>query len=342
FSSALGGDGPRGTPTVHDARVYALGATGKLNCLDAVSGAVLWSHDVLADAQAENLAWGMAGSPLVAQGRVIVAPGGGHGKSVLAYAVDDGRLVWSHGMHPASYSALRSEVLNGRPHVLLFDGQGLAGLDPESGAEFWRQPWENAPQVNAAQPIIHDGHVLISSGYGQGSALLDVSHLSDAGVPETVWNTPNRFKLKFNDAVYHEGYVYGLDEGILSCIEASSGRRLWKRGRYGYGQLLLAGDALIVMAETGIVALVAADSDGYRELSRFRALHDVTWNHPVLHRGHLFVRNSVEAVCYDISNPSSAVSDRIDASPDSMSDSKARSQASPASAGRGKNAPRDR
>lgn len=301
FSSALGGVGPRGTPTVHASRVYALGATGKLNCLDAVSGALLWSRDALDDGRTENLVWGMAGSPLIDQGHVIVAPGGGDGRSVLAYAVDDGRLVWSRGDYPASYSALRREVLAGQPQLLLFDAQGLAGLDPDSGAEFWRKPWQNDPQVNVAQPIIHEGKVLISSGYGLGSALLDVSRVSQDGVPATVWNVPNRFKMKFNDAVYRDGYVFGLDEGILSCLDAATGRRLWKRGRYGYGQLLLAGDTLIVMAESGMLALVAADSRGFRELANFQALDDVTWNHPVLHRGRLYVRNSVEAACYDLS-----------------------------------------
>ena len=300
FQSALGGEGPRGTPTVHDSRVYALGATGKLNCLDAVAGTLLWSHDILTDAQAENLAWGMAGSPWVDQGRVIVAPGGGQGQSVRAYATTDGRLLWSQGDHPASYAAIRQEVLDGKQQLLLFDGQGLAGLNPENGREFWRLPWQNAPQINVAQPMIHDGKVLISSGYGLGSALLDVSQVSEAGVPQAVWQTPNRFKLKFNDGIYHKGQVYGLDEGILACIDASSGKRLWKRGRYGYGQLLLAGETLIVMAETGVVALVAAESKGYRELARFRALDGLTWNHPVLHRGRLFVRNSVEAACYDV------------------------------------------
>jgi len=301
FRSGLGGDGPRGTPTVHASRVYTLGATGKLNCLEALSGTLLWSRDVLADARADNLEWGLAGSPLIDQGRVIVTPGGGNGKSVLAYAVEDGRLVWSRGDHPASYSALRREILAGKPQLLLFDGQGLAGLDPASGAEFWRKPWQNQPRVNVAQPIIHEGQVLISSGYGLGSALLDVSRVNKDRVPATVWNARNRFKMKFNDAVYRDGAVYGLDEGILSCLDAATGRRLWKRGRFGYGQLLLAGDTLIVMGESGVVALVAADRRKFRELARFQALDDVTWNHPVLHRGRLFVRNSAEAACYDVS-----------------------------------------
>ncbi|MGH7127695.1 MAG: PQQ-binding-like beta-propeller repeat protein, partial [Planctomycetaceae bacterium] len=119
--------------------------------------------------------------------------------------------------------------------------------------------------------------------------------------PRVIWQTPNQFKLKFNDAVYRDGHVYGLDEGILSCVEFDTGKRVWKRGRYGFGQLLLIDDRLLILSEDGAVALVEASPKSRgKELARFQAIEGVTWNHPVIAHGHLYVRNAEEAACYDL------------------------------------------
>lgn len=300
FSSEMGGDGPRATPTFFESRIYALGATGILNCLDAATGELFWSRDILQDAQAENLGWGMAASPLVYEDRVVVNPGGDSGKAVIVYDRLSGEPIWSSGDHRASYCAVRRETLNGIEQLLIFDANGIAGLRADDGTQLWRKTWQNNPEINVAQPIIHEGQVFFSSGYGSGSALIDVTQVDEQGRPRVVWEATNRFKLKFNDGIYKDGFIYGLDEGILACIEAETGERRWKRGRYGYGQLLLIEDVLLVQAESGEVALVDASPDAFRERCRFPAIEGVTWNHPVVHHGRLFVRNSNEAACFDV------------------------------------------
>lgn len=301
FESQMGGNGPRATPTVFDSRLYSLGATGILNCLDPLTGQTIWTRNILEDAGAENLGWGMSGAPWVDAQRVVVNPGGKSGKAVIAYEPTEGTILWSVGAHGASYTAVRSEQLDGREQLLIFDGDGLAGVQPADGRELWRFPWQNVPRINVAQPIVHDGNVFISSGYSSGSALLNVSDIDESGKPRVVWTTPNQFKAKFSDPVYLDGFIYGLDENILSCIDASTGKRQWKRGRYGYGQILLHGEHLIVLAESGEVALVKASPERHEEVARFQAIEGTTWNHPVLNRGRLFVRNSEQAACFDVS-----------------------------------------
>ena len=299
FTSAMGGDGPRGTPTLANSRIYTIGATGLVNCLEPLTGELVWTADSLKDAGAENISWGMAASPLVIDDMVFVNPGGTDGKSVIAYGAETGEIQWSKGDHPASYSAIRVEELGGQQQLILFDGQGVAGLNPSTGDELWRRQWQNAPMVNVAQPIVHDGKLFISSGYTLGSLLLDVTEVSD-GAPKDVWVAESRFKLKFNDGVYRDGYVYGLDEGILSCIDASTGKRMWKRGRYGYGQLLLTDNALVVQAEDGRIVIIDVSPEGMKELAEFQALNGKTWNHPVIHDNRLYARNSREAVCFEL------------------------------------------
>lgn len=298
FEEALGGPGPRATPTIDGVRVYSLGATGQLNCVNTLTGALVWSTNILEDANAKNLNWAMSGSPLVAGNRVIVNPGGADGNSVVAYDKLTGERIWAAGNDPASYTAPVLATLLGKPQVLVFGGLGPVGHDLETGQVLWSFPWENQPKVNASVPVLIDeSSVMIGSGYGLGSVRLRLSADGDMWNVTTDWDS-KRLKLKFNAPVRQGDYVYGLDEGILTCIDLKTGKPEWKRGRYGYGQLLLCGDVLIVQGEKGEVAFVEASPEKHNELHRFEALTSKTWNHPVVFNGHLFTRNGEEAVCF--------------------------------------------
>ena len=305
FSEALGGDGPRATPTYAEGRLYTLGATGVLNCLDPLTGKLLWQHDILSDAGAgqpvDNIVWGMAGSPAVYEGKVYVAPGGRKGRGVIAYDAATGEMLWTASDAPASYAAPRIETLAGVPQLLVFHGLGLSAFNPQTGAELWSFDWTNGPLVNASQPIVRGDQVFISSGYGSGSALLDVAQTDDGWKVAEAWRNDNAFKLKFNDGVLSpEGTLYGLDEGILACYDFATGKRHWKNGRYGYGQVVLLGDTLVVLAEDGRLVAVKATAERFEELASFQALEGKTWNHIAYSRGFLYVRNDREAACYDV------------------------------------------
>ena len=299
FNEAMGGPGPRATPTFSGSRIYSLGANGRLNCLDAATGESAWENppNVLEATSGLNLDWAMSGSPLIVDGRVIVIPGGAEG-GVAAFDAGTGELSWASGKRPASYAAPRLAEINGRPTVLCFGGDGLTAYRVEDGGELWHVPWTNGPRVNAALPVsVSPERLFISSGYGQGAALLEVG--VDGKSTTTLWKN-KLMKCKFNDPVIHDGHVYGLDEGILVCLDLETGRRRWKRGRYGYGQLLLVGDLIVVQAEKGQVALVEATPERFRELGKFNALQSKTWNHPVLVGNRLLVRNADEMACFEL------------------------------------------
>ncbi len=319
FSSPQGGVGPCSTPTVHDGKVFTQGATGILNCLDAATGLRVWTRNTLEDASSPNLEWGQCGSPLIVDDLVIVNPGNNdeasrrNHSSVIAYRHETGEKAWAVQGRQGSYSSphiatLRGEVLRefrSESQVLIFDGLGIVALRPETGEPLWSFTWVNTPQVNSAQPLVIDENlVLIGSGYGKGSVLLGFLAAVDEtggrhlGVVER-WQSA-QFKLKFNSAVRRGEYVFGLDEGMLTCLSLMSGKRSWKQGRYGYGQLLLIEDKLLILSEEGDIVLVPATPETPRELARFHAIDGKTWNHPVLSRGRLLVRNSDEAACFDL------------------------------------------
>ena len=306
YDTAQGAVGPRATPTVTPEAVFALGATGILNALQPRSGRLLWTTNICADAESDMVEWGMSGSPLIYEDTVIVDAGSASDRGIAAYAMKDGSKVWSSGSHKAGYTSPRLETLLGKTTLLVFHGDGLEALTPNDGTSLWFYPWTNQYKINVAQPMLWNEQIFLSSGYDSGCVLLDPARLKplagDASVqtPTEVWPRNRSLKLKFNEAVLFQDHVYGLDDGILACIRAADGKRLWKRGRYKFGHVLLWQDKLLVQAEDGDVAVVEATPDDFRELTRFTALSDRTWNVPVLNRGRLYVRNAAELACFQL------------------------------------------
>jgi outer membrane protein assembly factor BamB len=301
FRESMGGDGPRATPTWHDGRVYALGGHGELRCLEDATGRLLWRTNILEDAGASNLQWGMAAAPLVVDDNVIVLPGGQGGKSVVAYHKVTGRRAWSALDDTQAYSSPMLVTLAGVRQILVFSQSRLMGLAPGGGQVLWEFPWTTQYGVNASQPLLlSDRRVFISTGYGSGAAAIELTPEAGGRLSVTeLWRT-NRMKNQFTSSVLHDGYIYGLDEAILACLDASTGELKWKGGRYGYGQVMLASGHLIVLTEGGDLALVRATPERHDELARFAVLEGKTWNHPAVSDGYLLVRNLNEMAAFDL------------------------------------------
>jgi outer membrane protein assembly factor BamB len=305
FTEKLGGDGPRATPTLADGAVFSLGASGQLVCLDLNTGRLCWKVDILADN--DNLPWGMSGSPLVYDQLVVVNPGTQRataaGRALIAFDRETGRQVWSAGSTKAGYSSPMLTRLTGRRQILLLDGEILAGYDPETGKELWRFPWPTYQDINVAQPVVLDGdRIFISSGYDHGCAMLRVTKSADKWSVAALWQNKN-MRCKFTSPVAYKGFLYGLDEGILTCVDQETGKRHWRDGRYGHGQLLLAADLLLILSESGKLVLVEATAQGHHELGSIPALEGKTWNNPALAAGRALLRNNEEMACYVLSEP---------------------------------------
>ncbi len=294
------GDGPRATPTWDDGRLYALGATGELRCLDAKTGGVVWGKNILSDNGATNLSWAMAASPLIVDDKVIVLPGGSANRSIVAYNKMTGAPIWKSQNDTAAYVSPMLVTLAGRRQVIIVSASRVMGLVPEDGSLLWSHTWDTDMGINVSQPIqVDNNRFFISAGYGKGAALVEVSGSGKNFSAKAVWENIN-MKNKFNSSVLYQGHVYGLDEGILTCLDVNTGTRKWKGGRYGYGQVILASGHLIVTSDSGELALVKASPDQYSELGRFAALDGKTWNYPAISGGKLLVRNATQMAAYNI------------------------------------------
>jgi outer membrane protein assembly factor BamB len=300
FVEAMGGDGPRATPTFHEGRVYALGALGELRCLDAATGAVVWRRNILEDNAAANVDWGMSGAPLIVDDKVIVLPGGPAGKSVVAYDKTNGEVIWRSLDDRQAYASPMLATIAGIRQILVVTAHRVVGVAPADGSLLWEYPWRTDMGINVAQPVVLGAdRVFVSASYGQGAAVFEVARAGDRLEARPVWNN-SRMKNKFTTSILHDGHLYGLDEAILACIDAQTGELKWKAGRYGYGQPIFAAGHLIVLTENGDLALVKATPERHDELARVRAIEGKTWNHPVLANGRLLVRNLREMAAFDI------------------------------------------
>ena len=318
FQGGLGGIGPRATPTIVDGKVYTQGGTGIVNCLDARTGRVLWSHDTIKETGAAVTIWGKSGSPLVVDGMVIVSVGAPadlelrekYDSSLVAYDAETGKVRWAAGNRAGEL------CIGGRCHARgrAADSDGERELGDGSSGERRQgavgtsmgQRKRYVGLVCAADSARPSDRVLLCKGYGIGVSLLQVVRDGDDKfTAKPVWEPPINpvMKSKFANLALRDGYAYGLDEVMVECVDIESGKIAWKKRRhpeFGHGQVMLIGDTLLVLSETGELALVEATPEQYHELASIQALDpaDITWNNPAFSAPYLLVRNAHEAACY--------------------------------------------
>ncbi|HKB04136.1 MAG TPA: PQQ-binding-like beta-propeller repeat protein [Gemmataceae bacterium] len=301
FWESVSGAGPRATPTFVDGRLYTFGATGILNCLDAATGKPHWSRDVAAEAGAKPPMWGFSGSPLVADGLVIVYAGG-DGKDLLAYRAATGEPVWTAPAGATSYSSPHLATLAGHRQCLILTDRGLTSVDPATGSVLWKTGLAMPGAPRTVQPhAVGPTQLLVGTLDGPGMSLIDVTQNGNDWAVSQRW-TSKDLKPEFPDFVVHQGHAYGFDINIFCCIDLATGKRTWKEGRYGRGQVMLLPEQslLLVVSETGDVVFLKADPQRHDELGRFPAIKGKTWSHPVIAHDRLYVRNAEEMACYEL------------------------------------------
>ena len=297
FWESNAGAGPRATPVVHGGRVFAMGATGIVNALEARTGRRLWTRNAQQDTGATIPAWGFSGSPLVVGDLVVVAASG----RLIAYDRETGATRWKGPTAGGGgYSSPHLATLDGVQQIVLLRGGGAVGLAIADGAVLWRHAWE--PGASIVQPAIADGDLVIAGADMMGGIGLRRLAIARGGSEWSVterWTTRG-LKPYFNDFVLHEGHAYGFDGSILASVSLGDGNRAWKGGRYGAGQMLLLPeqDLLLILAEEGDLALVSATPEKFTELARTRGIEGKTWNHPALVGQILLVRNGEEMAAF--------------------------------------------
>jgi outer membrane protein assembly factor BamB len=310
FYESNAGAGPRGTPTIARNRVYAMGATGIVNALNARTGATIWSRNAATDTGKAIPDWGIASSPLVVNDVVILAVDG----QLIAYDAATGNQRWVGQSGGAGYSSPHLVTIDGVSQALLMRGSRTISVAPADGTLLWDHT-AGPPATSIVQPALTaEGDVLIAGGDamgGTGMRRLALTHGPDRWKVEERWHSRG-LKPYFNDFVVNKGYAYGFDGSILSSIDLADGARKWKGGRYGAGQMLLLADQdlLLITSEDGELALVSATPDKFTEFARVPALNGKTWNHPVVVRDILLVRNGEEMVAFRLSLAASATESR--------------------------------
>ena len=296
FMHDSGGPGPRATPAFHDGTLFVLGATGELRALDASNGTLRWRTNT----PVRNEGFGIAASPLIVGNTVVTMPGGGDGNAIVAYDRASGRIAWSALNDEPSYVSPVRVALAGVDQIVAVLANRVVGLSPDRGTLLWEAAWPSDGGNHAAQPvIIGDNRIFLSSGSGIRGLALEITRDGGRLTARELWRT-NRLKNAITSSVYHDGFIYGLDMGILACIDAGNGELKWKAGRYGDGQTLLASGHLVITTGEGEVVLVRATSDGHQELGRTKAVEGRTLNHPALVDGFLVVRNGAEMAAFDL------------------------------------------
>lgn len=284
----------RTTPTVDWSKLYTLSRQGTLNCLDADTGHLLWTKNIIKEFGGKLPTWFLATSPVIDGNKVIVCPGG-KDAAVVALDKNNGRLIWKGGgSDTPGYATPVLATINGRYQYVVFTAFSLIGVDANNGKLLWSFPWKTGCDVNAAMPIVIGNSVFITSGYGHGCALIDVA----GGAAKVRWQTRD-IQSHFNAPILANGYIYGdSDPGNLVCLEAKTGKLCWKQSGFEKGGLIGVDGAILAFSgNTGDLVMVKLSPTRYQELGRFRPLGGQSWSPPVVANGKLFIRNTSTLAC---------------------------------------------
>lgn len=300
FAEEMGGIGPRATPTYHARQIFAVGADGMVVCLDAANGKEKWRRELKKDAQRAPPTWGFSSSPLIVDDLVVVHAGGADDKGVFAYSQADGSIRWQVASGDHSYSSPQKATFGDVSGILMATNEGLQFLNPKDGSTIWNHEWKIAT-YRAVQTVVTGNTVYFASSMGNGIRKLNVSFTDGAWKIETDW-TSRDLKPDFNDMVPYQGALYGFDATIFGAVSMDTGKRLWKKGRYGAGQVLLLSESgqMLVAAESGELVLLRASQEKLDEVARIPAIESKTWNHPVVVNDRIYLRNSQQAACYKL------------------------------------------
>jgi outer membrane protein assembly factor BamB len=298
------GNGPRSTPTVADGVVYVLGAHATLAAVDVETGKELWRQDLKQTLGARPPTWGVSTSPLVEGELLILDAGGRSGHSIVALDRRNGELVWHAESDKAGYATPLPVTLGESRQVVLFTGTQVVGVDPADGRVRWKRRWKTSYDVNAATPVfIPPNRLFVASGYSTGGALFELAVDGQATRVTELWTSP-RMRNQFSSSIYHEGHIYGFDNGTLKCLDAATGEEKWAaREGFGHGSLTLAEGHLYVLGDKGKLALVEATPAGYREKGSVDVLEGKCWTVPTLAGGRLYLRNEKQLVALDVRAP---------------------------------------
>ncbi len=289
--------GPRATPTIAEGRVYTIGRDGQIWCLDAQSGKVIWEKDVRKQPDAKEPTWGFAASPVLLADKVIF----GVGPAGLALDKADGHVIWTSGKGVPGYATPTRYQQDGKTLLAIFSEKAIYGVDPQLGKVLWNHKWETEFGVNAADPICRDGQIFVSSAYGVGCAMLDVTGSS----PKILWRN-KEMTNQFATCILWDGHLYGViaeeprGDGI-KCMDWATGKVKWHQPKLRFCNLSAADGRLVILTEKGELVIAEASPEKYVELARTHILGGSAWTAPSLAGCRLFARNCKgDVACVDL------------------------------------------
>jgi len=297
------GNGPRSTPLVDGTVVFAIGTSGRLAALSAGSGEPLWQHDLVKEFGTKLPSYGYSSSPLVV-GDKLVVEAGGEDATFMAFDKKSGEVAWSSQNDRPAYSSPIEVTIDGVRQVVFWSAHGLHSVSPEDGKLLWTFSWEtfcpvSGDPLNTGTPIfLPPDRIFISSG--SGASVIRISRENERFGTSVVWKS-DQLRSDVNTALAIGTYIYGFDRGTLRCVDARTGEVRWSARGFQRGSLIAADGKLIVLGESGNLALAEASPEGFVEIDSVKVFTGKNWTSPSLAGGKLYLRNHEELVCLDVS-----------------------------------------
>ncbi len=300
-----GGDGPRSTPTIVGKLVVVMSSQLALRAFDVATGKPAWTVDLKSQHEGRNIQWQNAASPLLEGGLLFVA-GGGPGQSLFAIDPKNGEVIWKAFDEKMTHASPVAATIAGQRQVIFFLQSGLLSVEPKTGKELWKYAFPYKIS-SAASPVVGGDVVYCSAGYGVGAGAVRVSKQGDEWKATELFRAPGNTPLAnhWSTPVVKDGYLYGMfqfkeyGKGPVKCVELATGTVKWSQEGFGPGHVILVGNDVVALSDSGDLVRFAAQPGAYQELGRQHVVDGKCWTTPAVSGGRIFVRSTREAVCLE-------------------------------------------
>jgi outer membrane protein assembly factor BamB len=298
-------NGPRCVPLIHENRVYLVGPGGELAAVSLNSGETIWTRNLQQDFKAQEGYFGFGSTPVV-EGDKLLMNVGGRDAGIVAFALADGKTLWTASNDDASYSSPTLATLNGQRQAVFVTRLSVASVDPRDGKVLFEFPFgQRGPTVNAATPLVLGDHLFVSSSYGVGARWVKL----DASGPSVEWDSDEIMSSQYTTCIEKGGVMYGIDGrqdiGVarLRAFDPQTQKVYWTEENFGTGNLILAGDKILVLKTDGQLVLFSPTPKGYQPQAVTQLFDTTVQALPALAAGRLFARDTRTLKCLQVGKP---------------------------------------
>jgi outer membrane protein assembly factor BamB len=296
------GKGPKSTPVYHNGKLFTLGISGILSCINTQTGKVIWRQHFRQFEHTSPL-YGTAMSPVVENGLLIAHVGGHDGGALVGLNINTGTKQWEWAGDGPGYASPIVATIDGVRQIVTQSQRMCLGLDPKTGKLLWSLPYTTPYDQNIITPTLVENLILFG-GVQQPTFALKIERSGNRWTARKVWET-REITLYMSSPVVQGRYLIGMSErrrGQMFVLDGGTGRTLWtNEGRMGDNAAILdLAGTIMALTIDGTLRIWTRQGSALSETAKYTVADSQTWASPAVQGSHILIKDEITLALWTI------------------------------------------